>query len=437
MALLVAFINIFAISSIVFYWHKRLSPSPIRTFFLPALLFKVGAGLLLGLIYRFYYHGGDTFVYFEDAEILANLAYQSPISYLKAWTGSPLAMLNYADQPRALAIVKIISIPAIITFKNYWITSIYLSLFSFFGMWKLAVFLSSVQENFKYPAVAAFLFYPSVIYWSAGVLKEPVIMGCLSICLVIYLPYVLKQERLRFFQFLLSLLLMFIIWQLKFYYAAVFVPLLFAIVFNTYIKNISVRYRNSLTLQFMLTIFVPLLSYFFMSGINPMLSFENLFAEILKNHDWYLVNGALPLEGHIHYSELKPDIISFIKNAPLALFSGLFRPLVFDAHNLLQTLAGMENTLLLILFAAALLKVYKLKRSRHIYLFLITVIYVVLLATLLAIAAPNFGTLMRYKIAFLPFLVFLILVNNPLLHILKTGISGLRHREEKNALFSS
>ncbi len=433
MALLVGFINIFAIAIIVYYWRKRLSPSPIKTFFLPALLLKLGAGLLLGLIYRFYYHGGDTFVYFEDAEILANLAYQSPFSYLKAWGGSPIATLNYADQPRALAIVKIISIPAIITFKNYWITSIYLSLFSFFGMWRLAVLLSLVQDNFKYPAVVAFLFYPSIVFWSAGVLKEPVIMGCLSICLVIYLPYILMQERLRFSQFLLSLLLMFIIWQLKFYYAAAFVPLLFAVVINAFIKNTSPRYRDSLAWQIIFTILVPLLSYFIMSGINPMLNIENLFTEILKNHDWYLVNGALPLEGYIHYTELAPNMHSFIKNAPLSLISGLFRPLAFDAHNLLQILAGLENTLLLILFVAALLKVYKLKHSRHIYLFFLTVIYIGVLATFLAIAAPNFGTLMRYKIAFLPFLVFLILVDNPLLRMWKPRISGLRHREEKEA----
>ena len=433
MALLVGLLNLLTIATIVYYWHKRLVSSPIRIFFFPALLLKVGAGLLLGIIYKFYYHGGDTFVYFEDAETLANLAYQSPLAYLKAWAGDTVATLNYTDQPRALVIVKIISIPAVITFKNYWVTSMYLSLFSFFGMWRLAVLLSSVQESFKYPAVVAFLFYPSVVYWSAGVLKESVIMGCLAICLVIYLPYVLFGKRLRFYRVLLPLPLIFIIWQLKFYYAAVFVPLLFAVVLNTYIKNKSHRYRGSLVMQVMCTILVPLLSYFIMSGINPMLSFENLFTEVLKNHDWYLVNGALPLEGYIYYTELASNMHSFIQNAPLALFSGLFRPLAFDAHNLLQTLAGVENTLLLILFLAALLNLYRLKNSRHIYLFFMTSIYIGTLATFLAIAAPNFGTLMRYKVAFLPFLMFLILVDNPLLRMWKTDVSALRFRKEKDA----
>ncbi len=38
-------------------------------------------------------------------------------------------------------------------------------------------------------------------------------------------------------------------------------------------------------------------------------------------------------------------------------------------------------------------------------------LYTVLLATLLALSSPNFGTLLRYKVGFLPFLAYLLLIH--------------------------
>jgi hypothetical protein len=45
------------------------------------------------------------------------------------------------------------------------------------------------------------------------------------------------------------------------------------------------------------------------------------------------------------------------------------------------------------------------------YVLLITavVLYIVLLAALLALSSPNFGALSRYKVAFVPFFVYLLL----------------------------
>lgn len=424
MAFLIGFFNALAILVFIYYWYKHLPNSPIKAFFIPALALKLGAGLLMGILYQWHYTGGDTLSYFQDAQILANLAYQSPAAYWEALTGSAPVNLQYADQPRALAIVKLISIPAIISYNNYWISSIYFSLISFIGMWKLCSLLAALQPNFKYAAVIAFLFYPSVVFWSSGLLKEPLVMACLAICLVIYLRYIVENRSVPLKNILLSLLLMYIIWQLKFYYAAVFVPLLVVCVGVTFLKNLSPWFRNSLIMQLLVTILLPLVIYFPLSLLNPILNFQNLFAEIIRNHDWYLINGVLPQEGYIHFSTLKPEITSFIGNAPLALFSGLFRPLAFDATNLLQFIAGVENTTLLILFIAALPTVNRIRNSRFAYLFFITVLYIVILAIFLAFAAPNFGTLMRYKTAFLPFLVFLVLADNPLVYYLKNKIAG-------------
>lgn len=419
MSFLIGLLNVIAILAIVYYWFKYLPESSINGVFIYALAFKIAAGLSLGFIYYYHYNGGDTLSYFHDAEILANIAYKSPLSYINVWTGTAIENLRYADQPRALLMAKLASLPAIVTCNNYWISNIYFSLFSFFGLWKLTTLLASIRPTFKYPAVISFLFYPSAVFWSSGLLKEPVIMGCLSLCLAIYLPYVIENKPIALKYILLSLLLLFIIWQLKFYYAAVFIPLLFVCIIVTYLKNLSSYFKNSRKLQLIATILLPLILYLPLSLLNPLLNFQNILTEIVNNHNWYLINGILPEEGYIHFIDLKPGFLSIIKNFPIALFSGLFRPLFFEVNNLLQVVAGLENTLLLLLFVAALYKIKKLKNSRFLYVFSVTALYIIILATFLAFSAPNFGSLMRYKVAFLPFMAFLILIDNPMIHLPK------------------
>lgn len=415
MPFLIGTLNLIAIILIIWSWYERQSESSIKVFFFPALILKLSAGLLLGLVYKFHYESGDTFVFFADALVLAEAAYSSPIEFIKIIFGASVENLAFADQPRALFFVKILSLPAIITFKNYWISGLYISLFSFFGTWKLAKLLCELVPDTKIYALVAFLFYPSFVFWSSGVLKEPIAVGCLCLCLVIYFPYLMHHEKLKVGDACLSILMLTVVLQLKFYYAVVFIPLLLVAIVNTYLKKRNKHLEDRIYLQFVLSIFLIILLYFPISYFHPLLNFQNILASIVRNHDWYLVNGAIPIDSYIHFADLKPELFSFLRNFPLALFSGLFRPTIFDANNAFQFLAGVENSLLLVLFVISLFYIRLVRKSKDLYLIFVLSLYILILASVLAFAAPNFGTLMRYKVAFLPFFVYLVFCGNPIL----------------------
>jgi hypothetical protein len=48
-------------------------------------------------------------------------------------------------------------------------------------------------------------------------------------------------------------------------------------------------------------------------------------------------------------------------------------------------------------------------------LFLATASYCIVLCVFLALSTPNLGTLSRYRVGFLPFLIFLLAYRNPLI----------------------
>jgi hypothetical protein len=117
----------------------------------------------------------------------------------------------------------------------------------------------------------------------------------------------------------------------------------------------------------------------------------------------------------VHYSNLQPTLSAVLVNAPQAFFASLFRPMPWEADVPFKIAASVENVVLLLLTLAALTKIPYAVGSRHRFLLFSTMVYITLLAVFLALSSPNLGTLVRYRVGFLPFFVLIITANNPLL----------------------
>ena len=54
--------------------NKRYSlKNPLRKYYIPALTIKVFGAIFIGLIYGYYYGGGDTYYYFNQAQVLNSI----------------------------------------------------------------------------------------------------------------------------------------------------------------------------------------------------------------------------------------------------------------------------------------------------------------------------------------------------------------------------
>lgn len=94
-------------------------------------------------------------------------------------------------------------------------------------------------------------------------------------------------------------------------------------------------------------------------------------------------------------------------NIPLAMFSGLFRPLPFDITNAFTALAAAENTFVLLLALAAL------RRFRFVFLWDPIVLWLLLFTLMWTslygfIVLVNFGSGVRYKLQVWPFFLMLL-----------------------------
>lgn len=400
---------------LLFYLVQFLLPTtqsaPLARVFVPALVYKVVMGWLLGAIFFFYYRGGDTIHYFNDACLLAQLAYHDPMEYFRVLLGrqTPPSALVYLNQPRALFFDKLLSVVAIFSYRNYWIGSIYLSLLSFGGCWKLANALSRRFPQHRAAAAAAFLFYPSVVFWSAGILKESVAVAAITLMICQTLKLTSHDHTSKsLVRIILSLgATGWVLWELKYYYAGVLIPSLISIALTWQLVK-----PRATVVYFAIILISWTVGGTMLSLLHPLLGINNLASILLHKHDTMVLLSDTSYI--IHFASLDGSVGKFLVNAPWALFSGLFRPLVGEGSTLLQWIAALENTVSLLLTLGALLhgRWNRVSPSESLWIF-VTLLYIATLAVMLAFASPNFGSLVRYRVAFLPFLVYLVLAGNP------------------------
>ncbi|MFZ6012353.1 MAG: hypothetical protein ACOYXT_18565 [Bacteroidota bacterium] len=392
-------------------WRKE---TTLKTIFWPAYLVKLLAGLALGFVYSYYYTVGDTFNYFDDGKLLAQLAQTDAAAYFKfLWLDvgpqSFWEQLKLGD-PRALFLTKITSLFNLATFNNYWIISLYFSSLSFFSAWLLVKALTRFYPHATTAAAFAFLFFPTVVFWSAGLIKESVAIASLLFLTTVFLK-IWFEKKIGMSEAMVALVSVWCLWKLKYYYAAIFIPVAFTTlvvkyVFMPMIKSKGAWYEITLWL---IVFMVPL---FVVSFLHPNFYPENILEVMVSNHDvFHQVSAA---EDVIHFSDLEPSAGSVLRNSPLALISGLFRPWLGEAEGLFQWIVAIENFILLILSLFAMRHMGSALASPNRLLTIATAVYVVLLCIFITLSTPNFGTLCRYRTGYLPFFVLLICGKNPL-----------------------
>lgn len=388
------------------WWYWRKQELPIRKFYWHALAAKLSAGILVGIIYGISYTTSDTFSMFEwskELSLQARTDFSGYLNYL--WSGRSGGYFQGVE--RTLFFVKIMSVFALLTNDNYWISSLYLSLFSFLAAWKLTKVIWLSIPNLGIPAAIAFLFFPSCVFWASGMIKESIAMAGLFFLAALFLQVWLKQ-KVSLLNIICGVIAVWVVWNLKYYYIGLFIPIFLA----TWIarKIIEARKIDRFVTEVTLWFSILFVLVFIGSFAHPNFSFHKIL-DVLISNNITSVEVSKPIN-IIHFYRLENTWLSVAINSPWALISGFFRPFVWEADTLLKFIVSIENLVMLVLAIMSLQSIGEMRNSPHRLLIIALLVYSIVLCLFLAISTPNFGTLVRYRIGFLPFLLVL-LVNRP------------------------
>ena len=205
----------FMVVFVVLFFYRNTKSQPEYKFYMWGVLIKVMGGQIFALIYMFYYGFGDTFLYALGSNALVESFLTDPESFFQlmaAENGEIPAQLReyeriipYSRTAEEWFMVKLLTPLNIIALKSYPVLTLFVSLISFYGGWKLfKVFIDIFPERQFWCFAAAFLI-PSVFFWGGGVIKDSITLAALNI-LIYNLYFLLQGKKFKLGKFLIILL---------------------------------------------------------------------------------------------------------------------------------------------------------------------------------------------------------------------------------------
>ncbi|MGI4885353.1 MAG: hypothetical protein ACRYFR_10380 [Janthinobacterium lividum] len=404
--------------AVAFGIRSRVTNQFTKQFFIPALTLKFAGAIALGLIYQFYYNGGDTYNYFFHTKIIYSAFGDSFANGLKLLldnggstdpaTAKYVAQM-YWHQPHSTeyVTVRIAAFFGLFCFNCYSVIALFFAATSFSGLWAMYVTFAKIRPH-VYKQLAWSIFYiPSMFFWGSGLMKDSLAVGALGwLFYALYRGAIQKRSIPK--AAVIGFVAAYALLSIKVYILLCFLPGALLWVFNennALIKNQTVRVLAK-----------PV--FFVVGGLIAVYAATNLtkgddkydvdkIGERSKITADYLYETSVAQNGSA-YSLGKQDgtIGGMAKLAPQAIATALFRPMIFEARNPIMLLSALEAGFFLLFTLRIFWRtgvVATIKFVATTPVLVMCFVFSLIFAASVAINSSNFGTLVRYKIPMIPF----------------------------------
>jgi hypothetical protein len=395
--------------------RSRVPDPESRAYFLPALTVRILGALLVGIIYQFYYQGGDTLAYHTHGSRHIWDAFMTNPRH-----GLSLLFSNGVHQPETFAwsqqiwyfrdqqsffVIRVAAVFDLLTFSSYSGTAVLFAVVSFIGAWLMYRTFYKMYPTFHRWIAVSCLFVPTVFFWGSGIFKDTITLAALGAATYgIYHVTIEKKVRVKY---LLTIAICFgIIYSIKIYILLCFLPAV--------ILWIGIRYITSLRQVLARALILPLglagivgLGYLAVNQVardDPRYNLDRI-AETARVTA-YDIGFWTGKDAGSRYSlgELDGTLGGMLRLAPQAINVALFRPYFWEVSNPLMLLAALEG------FALLLVTLYVLLRAGRLtfrYFFhpdaLFCLVFALIFAFAVGVSTYNFGSLSRYKIPLMPY----------------------------------
>lgn len=318
---------------------------------------------------------------------------------------------------------KILALLGMVSGGVLWLSGFYLSVLCFMACWGLVRALAQVFP--QAPAAGAgvaFLAWPTVVWWTAGLTKETLVVGAGAGVVALVVPLLYGQVPARWWaaagRVALALLLAWLMVRMRYLFA---LPLLLGL-----LALAAVRLATRLgwlgsggrpqVAGLILLLGAGGLGAVRVGGEHLSLTYFS--REVDANYQHGLLTSAG--RPHLHYAGWQPTPASLLRHAPLAVAQTLVRPWPGESFQPFYLGASLENVLLVALVGLALLAAAGgCPGQLPVALVALLLGYCLLLAAFIGLSTPNLGTLSRYRAALLPWLLLLLLQNDYVRALLK------------------
>ena len=390
-----------------------------RRYFMPALIAKIIGAIALGMIYQFYYGGGDTFTYFTlGSKYIFEAFMDDPILAIKLIFGSneySSDTYNYASKiytfrdGASYFVVRVAGLFDLMTFHTYSATAVLFATMSFSGIWVLYLTFYRQFPGIHLKLALAILFFPSLVFWGSGILKDPLSLSALgwatfSVWQVFFLKRMVVLNSIILFTSVL------ILYTVKIYILMCFLPAAIIWIMQSNLGNFKNPIVKILIAPVILMITITT-GYYSIKKVgedDARYNIETVGETARVTAEW--IHYVSIREGGSAYTlgDFDYSTGGIVRKIPLAIWVTLFRPYLWESNNIVMAISALESLLIFLLtiwtfYQAGLVSGIKIIGAKPILLF--CVIFALTFSFAVGISTYNFGSLVRYKIPMLPYFI--------------------------------
>jgi hypothetical protein len=396
-------------SGLVFWFQKTfVKDSGMELLFWAVLFLKICCGFAIGYYYTAEY---DTHQFQEVAGKMTAQAFNSPKAYLEILFLNKLPATDivgtsyFKTYSNSFFFCKIISLLNFITGSNYYLNVLFFAFLSLAGSWYFVRILQKTFVNSLPAAVIGFLLFPSILFWTSGILKEGMLVFAICIFWATSLKLVYQNPEKVWLHLAILIFSGWLLWKMKFFVAVLIYGLTGIWFFIHWLKRFPFLRSRTAVISCVLSFSLALV--FLLSRLHEQFNIGFLLRRLVWNYKEILaLSTGKP---NIEFSSFQPEIGSVLMNIPQAVWSILFRPYIWEGGNILYRIAATENILLGLLFLGTAFSFKTNTKFQWPAFCSMLLVFILVLAAMFALSTPNLGSLNRYRVTFLPFLVFLLL----------------------------
>lgn len=375
---------------------------------------KIAAGTALWAVYTWVYPDrstADIFKYFDDSSVLYDALWSAPGDFIRMLTGidndSPYfdsqyygVMNNWVRQFEnnvyndSHTMIRFNAVLRLFSFGEYHVHTVFACFVSTTGLVALYRAVHPLLSGAVRGIMPAIFLWPSVLFWSSGVLKESLLVFGLGLFL---LGTIGKwPDRLAWRPMTAFIIGLFVMLVVKFYVLLCLVPGLLA---WSWAQARPGRALWQSALVHVLALIGVLLS----GSLVPGYDILELLA--VKQKDFIGMATEVHSGSLLHMPVLEPTLWSLITNAPYALHMSFISPFLVLHNGALAWMGALENVILLLLpiLAWRYAKPWAAVDKPTLWFFSS---FILLLALLIGFTVPVVGALVRYRVPMLPFAAF-------------------------------
>ena len=365
--------------------------------------------------------------------------------------------------------IRINALIMMFSFGSYAVHALVMIILSFIGQFAIYKAFKKYVRNKESLWALIIFFTPSILFWTSGILKEPIAIFLLGLLIYVFFKifidhqFTSKHIFIGFFSVLsffilkpyililalipllaLALVHFFKPKRLALFYLLFFVvtygsgALILKFIFNKdVIHTIVVRQNDFINLSKGGIFFIngehyvrldhrAVNQYELVDSVKQLYRIKphttlmywnvknlNDTTFVYDNKDtslFRLVSSCSPSGSAISMHRLEYSIQSFTQLLPISFYNVLFKPFFYDSHSILELMASFENLLFILFFILCFIFKSKEKPDQSILWFCVFLVLTSFI--LIGLTTTVMGAIVRYRIPFIPFLLMI-----PLLYL--------------------